>query len=223
VSIEEWEGQKVVVKRNKPTKEFHEFLIAYAYSLISMLLAQPSAPPSISGIMTNEGHNMRNTLLKIGISTPRLISISSEDLVEEYIEGGDLYQALAAGQTPYAFEAGRLTGRLHKAGYSFVDNKAQNYLVKNICLIRTDLGFIIKSNSSYARSMDAGSFLASVMDLVSYAEIQTRFYQGYWSEFERGFPYISIVLRNLLSLGFSSNSKVTFENMLRDFTQIIDD
>ena len=44
VSVEELNGQKVVVKRNKPTKEFHEFLLIYMYSLISMLLANPSAP-----------------------------------------------------------------------------------------------------------------------------------------------------------------------------------
>ncbi len=220
--MEEWDGQKVVVKRNKPTKEFHEFLIVYAYSLISLLLAQPSTPPAISEIMTNEGYGMRNALRKIGIPTPKLISISDEDLVEEYIEGGDLYLALASGQTSCAFEAGRLTGRMHKAGYSFVDNKAQNYLVRKSLVIRTDLGFIVKSNSLYARSMDVGSFLASVMDLESYEKIQARFYQGYLSEFESRFSYVSIVIRNLLSLGFSSNIKATFKNMLIDFSGLID-
>jgi tRNA A-37 threonylcarbamoyl transferase component Bud32 len=214
--VEEWNGQKVVVKQNKPTKEFHEFLIIYAYSLISLLLAHPSAPPIISETMKNEGSQMRNILQNMGIPTPELISISNNNLVEEYIEGGNLYLALAAGQITLALEAGRLTGRLHKAGYAFVDNKAQNYLVRKGSILRTDLGFIQKTRSMYARSMDTGSFLASIMDLDSYAEIQAAFYEGYVSEFESRFSHLSIIIRNVLSIGFSSNSKATFRNMLLD-------
>ena len=216
ISVEERSGQKVVVKQNKSAKEFHEFLIIYAYSLISVLLAHPSAPPLISETMKNEGPQMRRLLQNLGIPTPELISISHDNLVEEYIEGGNLYLALAAGQITLALEAGRLTGRLHKAGYAFVDNKAQNYLVRKDSIIRTDLGFIQKTKSKYARSMDTGSFLASIMDLDSYPEIQAAFYEGYVTEFESRFSYLSIIIRNVLSVGFSSNSKATFRNMLLD-------
>lgn len=223
VSVEELNGQKVVVKRNKLTKEFHEFLLLYMYSLISMILAHPSSPPTFSEIMRNEGRDMRKSLEEIGISTPALISISDIDLVEEYIEGGDLYVALASGQQArLAFTAGCLTGRMHKSGYTFVDNKAQNYLVRRDSVVRTDLGFIRKSNSRYARSMDIGSFLASVMDLGRYREVETEFFKGYVSEFGRKFPYISIILRNILSLGFSSDSKTTLRNMVLDAAIVID-
>ena len=126
VTVEEWSGQKVVVKRNKSTKELHEFLIIYAYSFISMLLVHPSAPPAFSETMRNEGRSMRNALKNIGISTPELISISNADLVEEYIEGGDLYQALASGgDSALANAAGCLTGRFHRAGYAFVEQSAE--------------------------------------------------------------------------------------------------
>jgi tRNA A-37 threonylcarbamoyl transferase component Bud32 len=223
VSVKEWNGQKVVVKRNKPTKEFHEFLIIYTYSLISILLANPSAPPTFSEIMRNEGRDMRNNLSRMGISTPALISISDDDLVEEYIEGGDLYRALAFGHVAsLAFEAGRLTGRLHKAGYAFVDNKAQNYLVRGDSVIRTDLGFIQKSSSQYAKSMDIGSFLASVMDLGRYGEIEKAFYEGYLSESASSFHYLSLLVRNMLSVGFSSDSKVTLKNMLLNSAGLLD-
>jgi tRNA A-37 threonylcarbamoyl transferase component Bud32 len=223
VSVEELNGQKVVVKRNKPTKEFHEFLLIYIYSLISMLLAHPSGPPTFSEIMRNEGRDMRKSLEKMGISTPELISISDVDLVEEYIEGGDLYVALASDQPiTLAFAAGCLTGRMHKSGYTFVDNKAQNYLVRGDSVVRTDLGFIQKSNSRYARSMDIGSFLASIMDLERYREAETAFFEGYVSEFGRKFPYISIIVRNVLSLGFSSDSRTTLQNMVLDATALID-
>lgn len=221
VTVEEWSGQKVVVKRNKSTKEFHEFLIIYAYSLISMLLVHPSAPQAFSETMRNEGRSMRNALKNIGISTPELISISNADLVEEYIEGGDLYQALASGgDSALANAAGRLTGRLHRAGYAFVDNKAQNYLVRGDSLVRTDLGFIKKSSSSYSRSMDIGSFLASVMDIGRYRQVEKAFYDGYLSETGSGFTYLSLIIRNALSLGFSSDTKETFRNMLLNSSRL---
>jgi tRNA A-37 threonylcarbamoyl transferase component Bud32 len=223
VSVEELNGQKVVVKRNKPTKEFHEFLLIYMYSLISTLLAHPSAPPAFSEIMRNEGRDMRKSLEKIGISTPELISISYVDLIEEYIEGGDLYRAFVSGHpAALAFAAGCLTGRMHNAGYAFVDNKAQNYLVRGDSVVRTDLGFIQKSGAQYARSMDVGSFLASVMDLGRYREIERAFFDGYVSESGRKFSYISIIIRNVLSLGFSSDSKTTLRNMVLDATMLIE-
>ena len=223
VSVEELNGQKVVVKRNKPTKEFHEFVLIAVYSMISMLLAHPSAPPLFSKIMRNEGRDMRKNLERIGVPTPALISISDVDLVEEYIEGGDLYVAMVSGQSAaLAFGAGRMTGMMHRAGYAFVDNKAQNYLIRDDLVMRTDLGFIQKSSTQYARSMDVGSFLASIMDLGRYREIEKAFFDGYLSEYGHKFSYISIIIRNLLSLGFSSDTKTTLRNMVLDATPLID-
>ena len=223
ISVEELNGQRVVVKRNKPTKEFNEFLLICMYSLISMILAHPTAPPALTEIMRNEGRKMRKNLEKIGISTPKLISISDFDLIEEYVEGGDLYMAIASGlSAKLAFCAGCLTGKLHMAGYTFVDNKAQNYLVKGDSVIRTDLGFIQISDSHYSRSMDIGSFLASVMDLARYREVEKAFHDGYISECKRKFSFVSIILRNVLSLGFSSDSRITLRNMVLDSTMLID-
>lgn len=217
MSLEERNGQKVVVKRNKPTKQFHEFLIIYAYSLISLLLFHPSTPLTFSEIIRNEGCEMRKNLRKIGISTPMLLSMCDAGLIEEYIEGGDIYRALASGgDVVLAYEAGCITGKLHQAGYTFVDNKAQNYLARGESVIRTDLGFMKKTNSHYSKSMDIGSFLASVMDLDRYGEIAKSFHDGYRSEADSKFSYLSIVIRNVLSTGFSSSSKTTLRNMLLD-------
>lgn len=222
MSLEERNGQKVVVKRNKPTKQFHEFLIIYAYSLISLLLFHPSTPLTFSEIIRNEGCEMRKNLRKIGISTPMLLSMSDADLIEEYIEGGDIYRALASGgDVVLAYEAGCITGKLHQAGYTFVDNKAQNYLARGESVIRTDLGFMKKTNSQYSKSMDIGSFLASVMDLDRYGEIAKSFHNGYRSEADSKFSYLSIVIRNVLSTGFSSSSKTTLRNMLLDSRSLI--
>ena len=224
ISIEELDGRKVVIKRNKSTKDFHEYLLISIYSLISILLAHPSSPPPV-GKMTinNEGYNMRRNLSQLGIPTPDLISISDTALIEEYVDGGDLYRAFSAGKdTLLAFQAGALTGKLHKAGYVFIDNKSQNYLVTSDNLvIRTDLGFMQRKDSIFSRSMDIGSFLASVMDLkrFQYEAIEKAFFDGYRSEMKQHFPYLSIVLRNMLSLGFASNQPAMFRNMLMDSTK----
>ncbi|HEY9406791.1 MAG TPA: hypothetical protein VIP53_05010 [Nitrososphaera sp.] len=222
VSLEEINGQKVMVKRNKPTKQFHEFLILYAYSLISILLLHPSAPLAFSEIVKNEGYEMRKKLQKIGIATPVLLLISDTYLIEEYIEGGDIYRALAStGDIMLAYKAGSITGKAHRAGYTFVDNKAQNYLVREESVIRTDLGFMKKTSSHYSKSMDIGSFLASVMDLDRYDEIAKSFHDGYISESGSRFSYRSIIIRNLLSAGFSSSSRTTLRNMLLDARTLV--
>jgi tRNA A-37 threonylcarbamoyl transferase component Bud32 len=222
ISLEDWNGQKVIVKRNKPAKQFHEFLIIYSYSLMSILFLHPSAPVTFSEIVRNEGYEMRKNLKRIGISIPALLSISDTSLVEEYIEDGDIYRALAfGGDVLLAFEAGRITGKLHNAGYTFVDNKAQNYLARGKSVIRTDIGFMKKTSSQYSRSMDIGSFLASVMDLDRYSEIAKSFHAGYVSETESKFPYLSILIRNTLSVGFSASSMTTLKNMLADTRNLI--
>jgi tRNA A-37 threonylcarbamoyl transferase component Bud32 len=222
ISIEELNGQKVVVKRNKRTKDFHEYLLISAYTLISILLGHPSSPP-LPGRMTinTEGYKMRRNLGQLGIPTPGLISHSDTALVEEYVEGGDLYRAFSEGKDTLslAFQAGALTGKLHKAGYVFIDNKSQNYLVTSEKLVvRTDLGFMQKKDSIFPRSMDIGSFLASIIDFESfqYYTIEKAFFDGYRSEMSQDFPYLYIILRNMLSLGFASNQAAMFRNMLVD-------
>lgn len=226
ISIEELDGRKVVVKRNKSTKDFHEYLLISMYTLISLLLAHPSPPP-LTGKVTinNEGYSMRRNLRQLGIPTPLLISITDTALVEEYVEGGDLYRAFSDGKdTSLAFQAGALTGKLHKAGYVFTDNKSQNYLVaSDNSVVRTDLGFMQKKDSIFSRSMDIGSFLASVIDFerFRYGAIETAFFNGYKSEMKQGFPYLSIILRNILSIGFASDQSTMFRNMLTDSTKCI--
>ncbi len=224
VSIEERNGQKVVVKRDKNSKAFHEYILLCTYATISILLAHPSRPPSPTVISTNEGQHMRDRLGRLGISTPKLISITNTELVEEYIEGGDLYRAILEGNIDLGsvYLAGKMTGRLHKAGYVFVDNKIQNYLVRGQAVFRTDLGFIKKGSSLFSRSMDIGSFLASIMDLESYEKVERAFYDGYRSETSCSFPYLSLIIRNILSVGFSSDGRTVLGNMLLDSSSLVE-
>jgi tRNA A-37 threonylcarbamoyl transferase component Bud32 len=218
-------GKKVVVKRNKISKNLHDYLLVISYSILSILLAHPSAPPELGGKMTlNEGFEMREKLQLIGIPTPSLISISKTLLVEDFIAGGNLYQALSNGKnSSLAFSAGIITGRLHRSGYSFIDNKSQNYLVTfSSKVLRTDLAFIQKKNSIFARSMDIGSFLGSLLGLDSkeYKAIEDAFHAGYFSEVKSRIPYLSIILRNILGFVFSISSNWV-KNILQDSDKLV--
>lgn len=211
ISIVEMNGKKVVVKRNKLSKNLHDYLLVISYSILSIFLAHPSAPPELGSKMTlNDGFEMREKLQLLGIPTPSLISITSTMLIEDFIAGGNLHQVLSnGGNSSLAFSAGIITGRLHKSGYSFIDNKSQNYLVSfSRQVLRTDLAFIQKKDSIFARSMDIGSFLGSLLglDCKKYEEIENAFYAGYYSEVKARIPYLSLILRNLLGFGLSFSS-----------------
>ncbi|AIF84336.1 hypothetical protein NTE_02283 [Candidatus Nitrososphaera evergladensis SR1] len=223
ISVEERDGRKVVVKRNKPTKGFHEYILLCTYTFISIFLAHPSAPPAPGDITRNEGPETRKTLERVGIPTPHLVSMTGKELVEEYVDGGDLYRSLAAGtrRSSLAQEAGRLTALAHTAGLVFTDNKAQNFLVQGESLLRTDLAFLQKSRSTFARSMDVGSFLASVVDLPNYREIEQAFYRGYRLQSGDNFPYLSLVIRNILATGFSADGRTALRNMMLDSSDVI--
>jgi tRNA A-37 threonylcarbamoyl transferase component Bud32 len=211
ISISKIDGKKVVVKRNKISKNLHDHIIVMSYAILSILLAHPSSPPELGNKMTsNEGFEMREKLRSMGIATPSLVSISSKLLIEEFVPGGNLHEVLSKeSNLSLAFAAGIITGRLHKSGYTFTDNKSQNFLVglKNKVL-RTDLAFIKKNNSVFARSMDIGSFLGSLLclNIEKFKVIENAFFEGYYTETKTQIPYLSIPLRNILGFGLSLSS-----------------
>ncbi|HEY6536661.1 MAG TPA: hypothetical protein VIY08_12810 [Candidatus Nitrosocosmicus sp.] len=202
-------GKKVIIKKDKFTKAINEYFLIFLYSLISVVLLHPSPPPKLGHmILRNESQKNRTLLNKLGIPTPHLYYLSKDTLIEEYIEDGNLYKFLKNnGDINIVFKAGSITAKLHQAGFCFIDNKAQNYLVKNSNLIRTDIGFIQKQNSIYAKSLDVGLFLSSLIDLdgEKYKRIEKTFLEGLKSESNERIPYLSIIIRNISSLGISSN------------------
>jgi len=211
------DGRKVIIKKDKATKLINEYLLVFLYSLISILLLHPSSPPKLGkSILLNEGKENRRKLNEIGITTPRLHYISDDTIIEEYIEGGNLYKFLKNdGDLEIVFKAGVITGKLHNAGFCFIDNKAQNYLVNRSELIRTDIGFIQKKNSLYSKSVDIGIFLSSLIDLdrEKYKIIERIFLEGIKAESKNKIPYLSTIVRNISALGLSSNHHNLITNL----------
>jgi tRNA A-37 threonylcarbamoyl transferase component Bud32 len=216
----EYEGRKVVIKTNKRIKGFRDFILVFTYVLTSVLILHPSSPHPLGAmLLQNESTVMRGMLRKLEILSPTLLYISKKVLIEEFIEGGNLYSLFEKKADPsLASKAGILTGRLHNSNLVFLDNKAENYLLNsNGQLVRTDLSLIMRDDSVFSRSMDIACFLASIMDLgvSEYRVIHDTFIYAYEGEVGRPCPYLYIILRNILALGFSSNRTNTFMNLLK--------
>jgi tRNA A-37 threonylcarbamoyl transferase component Bud32 len=216
----EYEGRKVAIKTNKKIKGFRDFILVFAYVLTSVIILHPSSPHPLGSLLVqNESIVMREMLRKLDILCPTLLFIGKKVIIEEFIEGGNLYSLFEKkGDPSLASNAAILTARLHNSNLVFLDNKAENYLINSQKqLVRTDLSLIMNNDSVFSRSMDIASFLASIMDLGSseYREIHNTFISAYEKEACNSCPYLYIILRNILALGFSSNRHNTLMNMIR--------
>lgn len=215
------EGKDFVLKKNKRFKTLREFILIFIFLIISIVSAHPCSPPQIGKkIIENENFQNREKLNAIGIKTPRLITISDSQIIEEYIAYGNLYEYFFTDNNiELARKAGEITGILHNEGFTFIDNKSQNYLIKENDLVRIDIGLIHPNISLFAKSMDIGSFLASIMDLdpIKYHEIENEFLKGYLETTKGTNPYLSVILRNVLALGLVSDYEKMVKNMIRKY------
>ena len=220
IVISNIDGQKVVIKRNKTIKNIHEQLLVFMFTCMSFILLHPCSPLKTGKfILINEGFSSRNELEKIGIHTPKLIKIDQETIVEEYVEGGDLYAYLKNNDNlSIVQQVGSITRTLHDNGACFIDNKAQNYLVRNLEIYRTDLGLIQYKATEFMKSLDVGIFLASLLDLenAKYKKIEEKFLEGYTRKVKsnHNIPYLSIIIRNIAALVLAANHKNLAKNLL---------
>ncbi len=178
----------------------------------------PTPPFRIGkSILLNEGAFSRQKLKVLGIHTPRLIEINKDVIIEEYIDGGNLYGYLQkSNNLEIVYKVGKITRSLHDSGSCFIDNKAQNYLVKDLEIIRTDLGLIQNHASEYTKSVDIGTFLASLLDLDNekYKIIEKSFLDGYKNNSTDKLPYLSVIVRNIAALVLVSDHSNLAKNLL---------
>lgn len=220
ITISTKNGRKVVIKKDKPIKSINEYVLVFVFTFMSLILLHPTPPIKIGrNLLENEGFLSRKKLSQIGILTPQLIQIEKDLIVEEFIGEGNLYTFLDSNKDmSFAFQVGKLTRKLHDAGYCFIDNKAQNYLIRNSQVYRTDLGLIQNKVNEYMKSLDIGIFLASLLDLGDgkYQQIEEFFLKGYKIEDESKpvMPHLSIIIRNIASLVLSSNHNNLAKNLI---------
>lgn len=213
-------GRKVVIKKDKPIKSLNEQVLVFIFTFMSLVLLHPTRPLRTgTNLLKNEGFLSRKKLSQIGILTPQLIQIDNDVIIEEFIEEGNLYTFLDRNNDmSFAFRVGKITRKLHDAGFCFIDNKAQNYLIRDSQIYRTDLGLIQNQATEYMKSLDIGIFLASLLDLGDgkYQQIENFFLKGYRNKDSSKFvmPYLSIIIRNIASLVLSSNHNNLAKNLL---------
>jgi tRNA A-37 threonylcarbamoyl transferase component Bud32 len=213
-------GRKVVIKKDKPIKSLNEQVLVFIFTFMSLVLLHPTRPLRTgTNLLENEGFLSRKKLSQIGILTPQLIQIDKDVKIEEFIEEGNLYTFLDRNNDmSFAFRVGKITRKLHDAGFCFIDNKAQNYLIRDSQIYRTDLGLIQNQATEYMKSLDIGIFLASLLDLGDgkYQQIENFFLKGYRNKDSSKFvmPYLSIIIRNIASLVLSSNHNNLAKNLL---------
>lgn len=210
----------MVIKKDKPIKSLNEQVLVFIFTFMSLVLLHPTRPLRTgTNLLKNEGFLSRKKLLQIGILTPQLIQIDNDVIIEEFIEEGNLYTFLDRNNDmSFAFRVGKITRKLHDAGFCFIDNKAQNYLIRDSQIYRTDLGLIQNQATEYMKSLDIGIFLASLLDLGDgkYQQIENFFLKGYRNKDSSKFvmPYLSIIIRNIASLVLSSNHNNLAKNLL---------
>ncbi|KAF0868108.1 hypothetical protein E5N71_11680 [Candidatus Nitrosocosmicus sp. SS] len=210
----------MVIKKDKPIKSLNEQVLVFIFTFMSLVLLHPTRPLRTgTNLLKNEGFLSRKKLSQIGILTPQLIQIDNDVIIEEFIEEGNLYTFLDRNNDmSFAFRVGKITRKLHDAGFCFIDNKAQNYLIRDSQIYRTDLGLIQNQATEYMKSLDIGIFLASLLDLGDgkYQQIENFFLKGYRNKDSSKFvmPYLSIIIRNIASLVLSSNHNNLAKNLL---------
>ncbi len=219
IAISKIDGKMVVIKRNKTVKSINEYLLVFIFTFISFVLLHPTSPFRTGKfILLNEGSLSRQKLKDLGIRTPRLIEINNDVIIEEYIDGGNLYGFLQkSNNLEIVNKVGIITRNLHDSGSCFIDNKAQNYLVKDLEIIRTDLGLIQNHASEYTKSVDIGIFLASLLDLDNekYKIIEKSFLDGYKNNPTDKLPYLSVIVRNIAALVLVSDHSNLAKNLLK--------
>ncbi len=195
VTLKEIDGKQIIVKRNRISKFMKELILDSAFVFLSLIVGHPSMPFSINQDHIDQNEcDGRNILQNLGIKTPKILKFEKGMYEEEYVNEGDLYYVFDEGSledcAKLSSKAGTITAIMHRNGFVFMDNTAYNYLVQNNQIYRTDVGLFDSTDNTLARSLDIGTFLASVMDLQEnkYQIVRKNFLEGYKNECDIPIP-----------------------------------
>ncbi len=216
--------RKVVVKKNKKLQLLRTLVLWFLFYLASAFSLSSSCIILYARVMMqDEERETRNELKKIGIYTPHLYAIKDNHLIEEFVEGTDLYEWSRSSNRRSAcrivYNVGCLTGKLHKNNWAFIDNKAQNYLVtEHEKIYRIDTEFLQKKVDNFQKYMDIGTFLGSLLDLQRsrYECILQSFLEGYSKTTGKDVSLKAFLVRNMISLLLAPKYTNTIPNMWID-------
>lgn len=216
--------RKIVIKRKKKLQLLRTLSLWFSFYLVSFFSLSSSSLILSTHVMTqNEKRETRNELRRIEIYTPDLYAVNDNYLIEEFVEGTDLYKwshsSNLEGACKIVYKVGCLTGKLHKNNWSFIDNKAQNYLVtEHEKIYRIDTEFLQKKVDNFQKYMDIGTFLGSLLDLQRsrYECILQSFLEGYSKTTGKDVSLKAFLVRNMISLLLAPKYTNTIPNMWID-------
>lgn len=213
--------RKVVIKKNKKLQLLRTLILWFSFYLASVCaLSSSSIILSARVMKQNEERETRNKLKKTEICTPNLYAIKDHHLIEEFVEGTNLYEWSHSSNLKSAcrivYKVGCLTGRLHENNWAFIDNKAQNYLItEHEKIYRVDTEFLQKKCDNFQKYMDVGTFLGSLLDLQrsKYECLLQSFLDGYSKTTGKDVSLKAFLVRNMVSLLLAPKYSNTIPNM----------
>ncbi len=119
---------------------------------------------------------------RAGVPTPVIRDITENSILMEKIEGPMLKECL---EPHLVCEAGRIVGRLHRAGIIHGDLTTSNILVRNGRCILIDFGLAQVSSEVEPRGVDIHVFFQTLESMVeNHEELRQCFIEGYSVEFD---------------------------------------
>ncbi|MDD1674313.1 MAG: Kae1-associated kinase Bud32, partial [Methanomicrobiales archaeon] len=116
-----------------------------------------------------------------GVPTPIIRDITENTIVMERINGALLKHSLAPGTVR---EAGRMVGRLHRAGIVHGDLTTSNLIVRNGTCVLIDFGLAQVSSEVESRGVDVHVFFQTLKSTTPDApELRVAFIEGYRDQF----------------------------------------
>lgn len=104
----------------------------------------------------------RKKLRRLNMNTSKVLgySIKKKYLIENFIKGENLFNNKKMDEK-IAFKIGEFTAHMHLSGFSFIDNRPQNYILSGRKLFRIDLESFKTNPSNFDKSCDVISFMKS--------------------------------------------------------------
>lgn len=159
----EMNGKRVVFKKYQSS--LRRLFIDFSRTCLSFLVLCPNmeflkVPERIKNELKG-----RKRLDVIGLPTSKIKDWSFDKgyVVEEFINGKNVYQLFKKSKDveELSFRIGLYTGLVHSKGYSFVDNRPQNYILSGNSIYRIDLELFKDNGNNFDRFCDVVSFVKS--------------------------------------------------------------
>ena len=171
IEFEEKEGKKLVIKKFdsvKPTLLFSLYNLANFFDSMSKLkLKNDFYFPSTKKRIENE-IRAREVLSQLGFKFPRICWYDKNSIGMEKVEGEKLPDFYKNAKIELVYEISKKIGgtvrKIHDCGFSFLDRRSENYIIKDCEVYNLDLEFFTKA-TEFGKMCDTITYDSSILNL----------------------------------------------------------